>query len=89
GTLVVPQQTREALLDQYDHVQHPTPNSHLKSRIEPLATTSYSNPRLDYYNYWYEPKLQIKSEWFNNLDSLIEDKEWEEMFGNLSTNPAP
>ncbi|CAG8543017.1 21501_t:CDS:2, partial [Gigaspora margarita] len=27
------------------------------------------------WNYWYKPKLQIKSEWFNSLDSPIEDKE--------------
>ncbi|CAG8744579.1 32414_t:CDS:2 [Gigaspora margarita] len=26
---------------------------------------------------------------FNNLDSPIEDKEWEEMLRDLSTNPAP
>ncbi|CAG8810342.1 34570_t:CDS:1, partial [Gigaspora margarita] len=26
------------------------------------------------WNYWYEPKSQIKSEWFNNLNSPIEDK---------------
>ncbi|CAG8565387.1 29857_t:CDS:2 [Gigaspora margarita] len=31
GALVVPQQIREAPLDQYDHVQHPTPNFQLKS----------------------------------------------------------
>ncbi|CAG8813171.1 40170_t:CDS:2, partial [Gigaspora margarita] len=43
--------------------------------------------KLDIY-YWYKPKSQIKSEWFNNLDSPIEDKEWEEIFGNLSTNLA-
>ncbi|CAG8856237.1 45786_t:CDS:1, partial [Gigaspora margarita] len=44
SALVVPQQIREALLDQYDYVQYPIPNSYLKNRIEPLATTSYSNP---------------------------------------------
>ncbi|CAG8826477.1 36810_t:CDS:2, partial [Gigaspora margarita] len=41
------------------------------------------------WDHWYKPKSQIKSEWFNNLDSPIEDKEWEEMLRDLSTNLVP
>ncbi|CAG8770837.1 39182_t:CDS:2, partial [Gigaspora margarita] len=151
SALVVSQQVREALLEQYNHVQHPIPNPYPESQIEPLATTSYDNLRLDYYsckayttiekfknnnnsqqeqqkltqnkdsteqddikhetkdflknyfskegpnrdtpskdwNDWYKPKSQIKSDWFDSLDSLIENKEWEEMLRDLSKNLAP
>ncbi|CAG8750619.1 25221_t:CDS:2 [Gigaspora margarita] len=69
--LVVQQQIREALLDQHDHVQYPTPNSYLKSRIEPLTTTSYGDPRLDYYSH----KAYTAIEKFKNNNNCQEEQQ--------------